>query len=47
MLLSGRGKLLRIAPIELRDALLESMAVLGWRSAKFYVRTPGLPVGNG
>jgi hypothetical protein len=47
MVLGGRGKLLRTAPIELGDALLESMAVLDWQSAKFYVRTPSLPVGNG
>ncbi len=45
--LGGKSRPLRTAPIELFEVLLESMAVLEWRSAKFYVRTPSLPVGNG
>ena len=45
--LGGSGRLLRTAPIELFEGLSESMAVLEGQSAKFYVRTPILPVGNG
>jgi hypothetical protein len=45
--LSGRSRLLRTAPIELVEDLLETMAVLEGRPAKFYVRTGNLPVGNG
>ena len=45
--LGGSGRPLRAAPIELFERLLESMAVLEWRSEKFYVRTASLPVGNG
>ena len=43
----GSSRLLRTAPIELSAESLESMAVLEWRSAKFYVRSSSLPVGNG
>jgi hypothetical protein len=45
--LGGRGRLLRDAPLELLEELSESMSVLEWLCAKFYVRTLILPVGNG